>query len=171
MLWGGPFTKHSSRIDPARKRLISTRGLASSLIWLPAAAMLVVLSTISAPGQVDSEVWHPAAHGEPEAQTLTGMVSCEWQVIGRYNCRMRALQDCVQECVRLGSAYVLVADRRMYWLSGKPSELGRFAGGMALVTGTVEGTKASVLSIADGEKHRRLGSWKSRAKENSGLCQ
>lgn len=121
------------------------------------AALLVVASAALALAQ-------PAAQGKAEVRanvrTLTGVVRCEWQVAGRYECRRRAPQDCARECVSAGSAYVLVVDKKMYWLSSNASELDQVAGGAAVVTGVVDGKKVNVFSIADEQKHRSLRSWK-----------
>jgi hypothetical protein len=124
------------------------------------AVMLVIFGMAPALAQGETEVRQPAAQGKADVETLTGMVSCEWQVVGRYECRRRTRQDCIRECVSAGSAYVLVVDKRMYWLSGNASELDQAAGGAAVVTGVVDGKKVSVLSIAGGEKHRGLRFWK-----------
>jgi len=94
----------------------------------------------------------PIAQGSADVQTLTGVVSCEWQVTGRYECRRRTRQDCIRECVSVGSPYVLVVDKSMYWLSGNASELDQVAGATAVVTGTIEGKKISVRSITDEGK-------------------
>lgn len=110
---------------------------------LAIAAMLVVCS-----GAV------PIAQGSADVRTLTGTVSCEWQVTGRYACRSRTRQDCIRECISVGSPYVLVVDKRMYWLSGNASEFDQVAGATAVVTGTIDGKKVSVRSIADeGKRH------------------
>jgi len=42
----------------------------------------------------------------------------------------------------------------MYWLSGNASEFDQVAGATAVVTGTIDGKKVSVRSIADeGKRH------------------
>jgi hypothetical protein len=130
-------------------------------IWTAAVvAMLVVIGAASALAQEGTEVRQSAAHGPTDVRTLSGVVSCEWQAVGRYECRRRAPQDCVRECVSVGSTYVLVTDRKMYWLSGNAPEFDQVAGGAVVVTGVVEGKKLNVLSIADEPKHRSLRFWK-----------
>jgi hypothetical protein len=125
-------------------------------------AMLVGIGVAGALAQEVAEVRQPAAQGKAktEVQTVRGVVSCEWQVVGRYECRRRAPQDCARECVSMGSAYVLVADKNMYWLSGNARELDQVAGGAAVVNGTVEGRTLSVLSIIEVPKHLSLRFWK-----------
>ena len=113
------------------------------------AAMLVVFSGAA-----------PIAQGSADVQTLTGTVSCEWQVTGRYACRSRTRQDCIRECVSVGSPYVLVVDKRMYSLSGNESELDQVAGGTAVVTGTIDGKKVRVRSIAGEGKRHGVRYWK-----------
>ena len=132
-------------------------------MWTAAiVAMLVVIGAAPALAQTAAEVRQAVAQGKTrtEVRTLSGVVSCEWQVVGRYECRRRAPQDCVRECVSVGSAYVLVTDKKMYWLSGNASEVHQVAGGAVVVTGVVERKKLNVLSIADEPKHRSLRFWK-----------
>jgi hypothetical protein len=112
-------------------------------------ATLLVIAAVPACAQATKDI-----------RALTGVVSCEWQVVGRYECRRRAAQDCVRECVSVGSAYVLVTDKKMYWLSGNAPRFDQVAGGAAVVTGVVDGNKLTVLSISDEPKRRSLRSWK-----------
>jgi len=121
--------------------------------------MLVAIGTATALAQSGTEV-RQAAQKKANVQTLTGVVNCDWQVAGRYECRRRTLQDCTRECVSVGAAYVLVVDKKMYRFSGNTSELDELAGGTAVVTGVVDGEKVRVLSISDGEKHHGLRFWK-----------
>jgi hypothetical protein len=44
----------------------------------------------------------------------------------------------------------------MYWLSGNASKLDQLAGATAVVTGTIDGKKISVRSIADEEKRHSV---------------
>ena len=125
-----------------------------------AAAMLVAISTATALAQSGTEVRQAAAKEKANVQTMTGVVDCDWQVAGRYECRRRTLQDCTRECVSVGAAYVLVVDKKMYRFSGNTTELDELAGGTAVVTGVVDGEKVRVLAIAGGEKHRGLRFWK-----------
>lgn len=98
----------------------------------------------------------PIAQRSADVQTLTGIVGCEWQVTGRYECRRRTRQDCIRECVSVGSPYVLVVDKRMYWLSGHAPELGQVAGDTVVVTGTIDGKKVNVRSVAEEGKRRSV---------------
>jgi hypothetical protein len=123
------------------------------------AVMLVAIGTATALAQSGTEV-RQAAQKKANVQTLTGVVNCDWQVAGRYECRRRTLQDCTRECVSVGAAYVLVVDKKMYRFSGNTTELDELAGGTAVVTGVVDGEKVRVLAIAGGEKHRSLRFWK-----------
>jgi hypothetical protein len=98
----------------------------------------------------------PIAQGSADMQTLTGIVGCEWQVTGRYECRRRTRQDCIRECVSVGSPYVLAVDKRMHRLSGNAAEFDKAAGATAVVTGTVDGEEISVRSITDVEKRHSI---------------
>jgi hypothetical protein len=130
--------------------------------------VVALLVGISAAAQAGTEIRKSAEPAKAavrvdvraSVQTLTGVVSCEWQVIGRYECRRRAPQDCVRECVSVGSAYVLMVDKEMYWLDGSPSELNKVAGGRAVVTGVVNGKKLRVTTITDEPQHLSLRFWK-----------
>jgi hypothetical protein len=112
-------------------------------------ATLLVIAAVPARAQATNDI-----------RSLTGVVSCEWQIVGRYECRRRALEDCVRQCVSMGSTYVLVADKKMYWLSGDALRLDQVAGGAAVVTGVVDGNKLTVLSISDEPKLRSFRFWK-----------
>src|SRR3990172_47947 len=55
---------------------------------------------------------------------------------------------CVNSCVKNGSSYALVVSGKVYELEGGNAELQKLAGGMAKVTGTVDGMKIKVSSVS-----------------------
>ena len=55
---------------------------------------------------------------------------------------------CVNGCVKNGASYALVVGGKVYELEGGSAELQKLAGGMAKVTGTVDGMKIKVSSVS-----------------------
>lgn len=55
--------------------------------------------------------------------------------------------DCTKECVKAGSSYILVTDKKTYTLSGKPDQLAQFAGKHAKVQGELKQDTITVSSI------------------------
>src|SRR5205823_2313056 len=56
--------------------------------------------------------------------------------------------QCTRACVKEGSAYGLVVDKKVYKLEGKTDDLVSYAGEKATVTGTVSGDTIKVASVA-----------------------
>jgi hypothetical protein len=54
---------------------------------------------------------------------------------------------CVEECIKEGSSYVLVAGNKIYTLSGKPQTIAPFAGKHVQVTGDLSKNILTVASI------------------------
>jgi len=79
-------------------------------------------------------------------QTLTGSVTCAWKVNGWYRCqRGDTPMTCTLACVEHGSSYELVVDgTRGYVLQGDESELARYAGGHASITGVLSNDARSI---------------------------
>jgi hypothetical protein len=48
--------------------------------------------------------------------------------------------ECIEECVKAGSTYVLVTDSKVYKLSGKSQSIAKFAGKHVSVQGDLKGT-------------------------------
>jgi hypothetical protein len=55
---------------------------------------------------------------------------------------------CIKGCVSHGSKYGLVVGDKVYELSGKEDDLAKLGAGKAKVTGTVNGMKVDVKSVA-----------------------
>jgi hypothetical protein len=55
--------------------------------------------------------------------------------------------ECVKACVKAGSAYVLVTDKKIYTLSGNADDLARFAGKHAKVQGDITQDTIKVIKI------------------------
>ena len=57
--------------------------------------------------------------------------------------------QCVQECIKSGSSYALVAGTKVYTLAAKPETIAPFAGKHVHIEGNVKGTIITVTSIAE----------------------
>ena len=57
--------------------------------------------------------------------------------------------QCVQECVKAGSSYVLVVGAKVFALAGKQAAIAPFAGKPVRVEGEVKGGTITVSSIHD----------------------
>lgn len=55
--------------------------------------------------------------------------------------------ECVRECVKAGSSYVLVAGEKVYTLAGDKAQLASFAGQRVSVRGELAGSQLHVASI------------------------
>jgi len=55
--------------------------------------------------------------------------------------------ECIHECVKASSAYVLVSGSKVYSLAGKPEELAKFAGKKVHVQGQLKQDTITVNSI------------------------
>ncbi len=98
-------------------------------------------------------VWAQAPSNLPPAQnsglekTLTGTISdvvCK----GWHNRKGQTNYSCSLKCVEDGADYVLVVGKKLYILQGYRTELEKFAGGRATVTGRLTGNNLSVDSVA-----------------------
>ena len=58
-----------------------------------------------------------------------------------------ARPDCVRACIKDGSKYVLVADKTVYRLEGDTTQIDKFAGEKATVTGVLSGETLKVATI------------------------
>ena len=88
------------------------------------------------------------AQSKGKTETLTGTVSDA--MCGAKHTMMKngTDKDCTLACVKMGSKYALVVGDKVYELDGKESDLQKFAGAKAQVTGTVDGTKMHVSAVA-----------------------
>jgi hypothetical protein len=55
--------------------------------------------------------------------------------------------DCIKACVKSGSTYVLVTDKQVYKLTGKPADLAQFAGQHVKVQGDLKQNTIAVAAI------------------------
>jgi hypothetical protein len=55
--------------------------------------------------------------------------------------------ECIKACVKAGSAYVLVTDKKIYTLSGNAGDLARFAGKHVKVQGDLKQDTITVSAI------------------------
>lgn len=55
--------------------------------------------------------------------------------------------ECIKACVKAGSEYVLVADKKVYTLKAKPAQLADFAGKHVTVEGELNQNTITVTSI------------------------
>jgi hypothetical protein len=57
--------------------------------------------------------------------------------------------QCVQECVKSGSSYVLVVGDKIYTLAGKPQTIAPLAGKHVHVEGNLKGNTITITSISE----------------------
>jgi hypothetical protein len=60
--------------------------------------------------------------------------------------------QCVQECVKAGSKYVLMVGSKMLTLDAKPQTIAPLAGKRVKITGELKGATLSVLSVQEAAK-------------------
>jgi|GEM_PF-6091043 len=88
-------------------------------------------------------------------QTLTGTVGdskCKGQTIDR---KAVTLLSCTHICTHSeGRDYVLVTKDAVYVLNGHRSDLDKFGGGRATITGRVDGNTILVDSVSSAKKQR-----------------
>jgi len=60
--------------------------------------------------------------------------------------------QCIQECVKAGSKYVLVVGEKIYTLDARPQTIAPFAGKHVLLQGELRGTALSVQSIHESTR-------------------
>ena len=81
-----------------------------------------------------------------KSQTLTGTVTDV--MCGATHMMEGGPAQCTRACVKEGSAYGLVVDKKVYKLDGKTDDLVSLAGEKAIVTGVVSGDSIKVESAA-----------------------
>ena len=59
--------------------------------------------------------------------------------------------QCVQECIKSGSSYALVAGDKVYTLAGKPQTIAPFAGKHVKIEGDLKDNTFTVTSIHEGK--------------------
>src|SRR3990172_1395887 len=81
-------------------------------------------------------------------QTLEGTVSNTHCGL-KHSASAADASGCVNGCVKnMGAKYALVVGDKVYELEGKAGDLEKLAGQKAKVTGTVDGMKVTVTSVA-----------------------
>jgi hypothetical protein len=99
-----------------------------SLILIAAAACLLPAATMAA------------------AQTFDGVVS-DSMCVRKHMMPGKSDAECIQECVKAGSKYVLVSGAKVYTLNAKAQTLAAFAGKHVQVQGAVKNNILDVQSI------------------------
>ncbi len=105
-------------------------------------------------------VWAQAPSNLPPAEnsglekTLTGIVR-NAVCIGWHNRKGQTNYSCSLKCVEDGADYVLVVGKTLYILQGHRTELDKFAGGRATITGRLIGRNLSVDSVAKVKKQAK----------------
>lgn len=96
-----------------------------------------------------------SAQNSGPQQTLTGVVRDSICKVQNYPNHHKSVTpfSCTLMCVHeKGADYVLVVDDSVYTLDGDRTDLDKFAGGRATVTGHVNGTRVQVDSVTNAKK-------------------
>ncbi len=64
--------------------------------------------------------------------------------------------QCVQECIKSGSSYALVAGTKVYTLAAKPETIAPFAGKHVHIEGDVKGIIITLDSISEMPKNMKM---------------
>lgn len=65
--------------------------------------------------------------------------------------------QCIQECIKSGSSYALVAGDKVYMLAGKPQTFAPFAGKRVKIEGDLNDNTITVTSIHEGKAQMSHG--------------
>ena|SRR5690349_16920704 len=85
------------------------------------------------------------------AQTFSGVVSDN--MCGKQHmAKDKSAAECTRECVKMGSDYALVVGDKVYTLKGDKTQIDRYAGEKATITGTTKGETITVSSISAPKK-------------------
>jgi hypothetical protein len=79
-------------------------------------------------------------------QTLNGVIS-DTMCVKKHMMPGKSDSECIKECIKSGSAYVLVVGDKSYTLKGKAAAIAPFAGKRATVQGTVDQKTINVEAI------------------------
>jgi hypothetical protein len=79
-------------------------------------------------------------------QTLTGEVG-DSMCGKKHSMGDESPAECTRECVKGGSAYILIVGDKLYTLKGNKAAIDKFAGAKATVTGTTRGHVLTVSTI------------------------
>jgi hypothetical protein len=91
------------------------------------------------------------AFAQNKEQTFTGVVSdnmCGKQHMSKN----KPAAQCTRECVSAGAGYALVVADKVYTLKGDKSQIDKFAGEKAIVSGSASGETITVSAIAAPKK-------------------
>jgi hypothetical protein len=80
-------------------------------------------------------------------KTLTGVVSDSMCGVNHMAKNMNS-SDCLRMCVKKGTKYALVVDKKVYTLEGHEAELDKYAAQRVTLQGTVNGETVNVASVA-----------------------
>jgi hypothetical protein len=80
-------------------------------------------------------------------KTLTGVVSDSMCGVNHMAKNMNSA-DCLRMCVKKGTKYALVVDKKVYTLEGHEAELDKYAAQKVTLQGTVNGETMNVASVA-----------------------
>ena len=79
-------------------------------------------------------------------QTLSGVIS-DSMCVKKHMMPGKSDSECIRECVKSGSAYVLVVGNKSYTLKGKAAAIAPFAGKHVTIQGTVDNSTIAVEVI------------------------
>jgi hypothetical protein len=125
----------------------------SKSIAKPSIAAVLALTAALGPAWAQPSTTALPAQTSGVEQTLTGIVGdskCKGQAIDR---KAVTLLSCTHVCTHSeGRDYVLVTRDAVYVLNGRRSDLDKFGGGRATITGRVEGNTILVDSVSSVKK-------------------
>jgi hypothetical protein len=126
---------------------IETIGLVSAITF--ALALLIATlgaAAVAAAGEFESGQPRPSTAIQP--QIYEGMIT-DTHCGAKHSAAIgRTAADCTRFCVQGGGQFALVDGDRIYLLEGEPATLKLAAGQRARITGTLNGNKISVASVA-----------------------
>jgi hypothetical protein len=86
------------------------------------------------------------ARASGEQKTLTGIVS-DAMCGATHMMKDKPAAECLRYCVKQGTKYALVADKKVYTLEGHEAELDKYAAQKVTVKGTLKGETLTVESL------------------------
>lgn len=101
--------------------------------------ILTLAAVVLAPGAM-------LAQASVEQKTLTGVVS-DAMCGATHMMKDKPDAECLHYCVKQGTKYALVADKKVYTLEGHEAELNKYAAQKVTVKGTLKGEALMVESL------------------------
>lgn len=83
-------------------------------------------------------------------KTLTGIVS-DAMCGATHMMKDKPAAECLRYCVKQGTKYALVADKKVYMLEGHEAELDKYAAQKVSVKGTLKGETLTVESVTSAK--------------------